>query len=148
MAVWLSALRAGRPLPPGRFLVLMSLRCWSTQGHSASGRIRSIEKINIIGTRTRDLPACSIMPQPTTLPCVPITKGNNQSSFRILYFSILLHDILHSLCVFIPSITQQFSCLSTHSTHDMFRPTRPSSGVLNSSNCYTALNSVQFVLAL
>jgi hypothetical protein len=28
MAVRLSALRAGRPLPPGRFLVLISVRCW------------------------------------------------------------------------------------------------------------------------
>jgi hypothetical protein len=31
--------------------------------------IRSIEKIHLIGTRTRDLPACNIVPQPTTLPC-------------------------------------------------------------------------------
>jgi hypothetical protein len=31
-------------------------------------RIRSIEKIHLIGTRTRDLPACSIVPQPITLP--------------------------------------------------------------------------------
>jgi hypothetical protein len=28
MAVGLSALRAGRPLPPGRFLVLISVRDW------------------------------------------------------------------------------------------------------------------------
>jgi hypothetical protein len=35
------------------------------------GRIRSIEKIHLIGTRTRDLPACSIVPQPSTLPRVP-----------------------------------------------------------------------------
>jgi hypothetical protein len=33
-----------------------------------AGRIRSIEKIHLIGTRSRDLPACSIVPQPTTLP--------------------------------------------------------------------------------
>jgi hypothetical protein len=42
------------------------------QGHSAAGRIRSIEKSNdLIGNRTRDLPACSIVPQPTTLLCAP-----------------------------------------------------------------------------
>jgi hypothetical protein len=27
-----------------------------------------LKKIHLIGTRTRDLPACSIVPQPTTLP--------------------------------------------------------------------------------
>jgi hypothetical protein len=53
----LSVTRAGRPLPPGRFRVLIS------------GRIRSIEKSNdLIGNRTLDLPACSIVPRPTTLP--------------------------------------------------------------------------------
>jgi hypothetical protein len=37
-----------------------------------AGRIRSIEKSSdFIGTRTRDLPACSIVPQPTTLPRDP-----------------------------------------------------------------------------
>jgi hypothetical protein len=37
------------------------------QGHSVAGRIRSIEKSNdLIGNRTRDLLACSIVPQPTT----------------------------------------------------------------------------------
>jgi hypothetical protein len=37
-------------------------------GHSAAGKVRSIEKkLNNIGNRTRDPPACSIMPQPTTL---------------------------------------------------------------------------------
>jgi hypothetical protein len=37
-----------------------------------AGRIRSIEKSNdLIGNRTRDLPACSIVPQPTKLTCEP-----------------------------------------------------------------------------
>jgi hypothetical protein len=42
-------------------------------GPYAAGRIRSIEKKsnNLIGNRTRDLPACSIVPQPTTLPRAP-----------------------------------------------------------------------------
>jgi hypothetical protein len=63
MAVRLSALRAGRPLTPGRFLVLCQ-----AQGHSAAGRIRWIEKSNyLIGNRTRYLPARSTMPQPTML---------------------------------------------------------------------------------
>jgi hypothetical protein len=39
------------------------------QGHSVAGRFRSIENPNdLTRTRTRDLPACTIVPQPTTLP--------------------------------------------------------------------------------
>jgi hypothetical protein len=38
------------------------------QGHSAAGRIRLTEKSNdLIGNLTRELPAYSIVPQPTTL---------------------------------------------------------------------------------
>jgi hypothetical protein len=49
------------------------LRLSRPQGHSAAGRIRSIKKSNYhIGNRIRDLPACSLVPQPTTLPRVPI----------------------------------------------------------------------------
>jgi hypothetical protein len=48
------------------------LEAESTPGHSAAGEIRSIEKSNdLIGNRTRDLPACGIVPQPTTLPRAP-----------------------------------------------------------------------------
>jgi hypothetical protein len=56
MAVRLSVLRAGRPLPPGIFLVLISVKRLSRpQGHSAAGSIRSTEKkIQLILTRTRD----------------------------------------------------------------------------------------------
>jgi hypothetical protein len=40
--------------------------------HSAAAKIRSVEKSSdLIGIRTRDLPACSIVPQPTTLPRAP-----------------------------------------------------------------------------
>jgi hypothetical protein len=43
-----------------------------TQSLIAAGRIRSIEKSNyLIGNRIRDLPAWSIVPQTTTLPCAP-----------------------------------------------------------------------------
>jgi hypothetical protein len=54
MAVKLWALRANRPLPSGRFLVLISVWGWvRPQGHSAAGRIRSIEKSNdLIWIRT------------------------------------------------------------------------------------------------
>jgi hypothetical protein len=46
--------------------------CWRLsrpQGHSAAGRIRSFEKSNdLMGIRSRDLPACGVVPQSTTLP--------------------------------------------------------------------------------
>jgi hypothetical protein len=50
-----------------------------------AGGIRSIEKSNdIIGNRTRDLLACSIVPQPTTLPRAPTaattTTANNNNN--------------------------------------------------------------------
>jgi hypothetical protein len=74
MAVRLSALRAGRPLSPGRCLVLISVR-----GRIDSRVILLLEWLGqlkifnrlIIGTRSRDLPACSIVPQPTTLTHTP-----------------------------------------------------------------------------
>ena len=43
------------------------------QGHCAAGRIMSMKKSNdTIGNRTRDLPACSAVPQPTAPPRAPI----------------------------------------------------------------------------
>jgi hypothetical protein len=36
------------------------------QGHSAAGRIRFKKSSNLVGNRTRDLPACSIVPLPYT----------------------------------------------------------------------------------
>jgi hypothetical protein len=42
------------------------------RGHSVAGRIRSIEESSdLIGNRTHELPACSIVPEPTTLPHAP-----------------------------------------------------------------------------
>jgi hypothetical protein len=46
--------------------------------HSAARRIRLIEKSNdLIGNQTRDLPACSIVPQPTALPRAPYNYEDN-----------------------------------------------------------------------
>jgi hypothetical protein len=55
------------------------------QGHCAAGRIRSIEKSNDIGNRTRDLPACSIVPQPTMLPRAPPPKWKRNAKI-IMFF--------------------------------------------------------------
>jgi hypothetical protein len=47
-------------------------RLGQPQSHSAAGKIRTIEKTNDIRNRTRDLLACSIVPQPTTLSHAPL----------------------------------------------------------------------------
>jgi hypothetical protein len=73
MAVRLSVLRAGSPLTPGRFLVLISLRGWVDP--RAVVRLEGLGQLKIsndlIGNWNFDLPACSIVPQLTTLPRAP-----------------------------------------------------------------------------
>jgi hypothetical protein len=70
MAARLSTLRVGSPLSPVffflRFLVLTSVGGWVDLRviYNAAGRIRQIRKIHLIGTQFRDLPVCSIVPQP------------------------------------------------------------------------------------
>jgi hypothetical protein len=70
MAVRLSALRSFRPLLPRKTPgTHFSQRFSRPQGRSAVGRIRKIEKCNnLIGNGTRDLSACCIVSQLTTLP--------------------------------------------------------------------------------
>jgi len=61
------------PLPPGNIPgTHFCQRLSQPQGHSAAGRIMSMKNSgNTIGNRTRDLPTCSAVPQPTALPRTP-----------------------------------------------------------------------------
>jgi hypothetical protein len=70
MAVRLSALHTSCPLPPIWFLVLIYFRSWvDSMAIVRLEGLRSTEKSNyLIWNRTCDPPACSIMPQPITLP--------------------------------------------------------------------------------
>jgi hypothetical protein len=55
-----------------------------------AGRIRSSEKyIDLTGNRTRDLPACSIVPEPFTLPRARHVAVAATILFRL---DLLLHD--------------------------------------------------------
>jgi hypothetical protein len=78
MAVRLSVLRAGRHLPPGRFLVLIPLKgCVDPRDIMWLEGLSQLKKsYDLIGYRTRDLPASSIMPQPTTLPRTHCLKSS------------------------------------------------------------------------
>jgi hypothetical protein len=71
----LSALSTGRPFFWGR------LR--RPQGHSAAGMVKSIEiSYDLIGNQNRDLQACSIVPQPTTLPPWPRRTGERRETSK------------------------------------------------------------------
>jgi hypothetical protein len=72
MVVSLSALHADHPLPPGKFLVLVSVRgrvdpriLVQLEG---LGQLKKKIYTDVIGNRTHDLLACSIVPQPTPPP--------------------------------------------------------------------------------
>jgi hypothetical protein len=77
MAVRLSALRARRALLHRNFFFSVSGTHFckglsQPQGLVLLEGLGKLKKsIHIIGTRTPDLPACSILPQPTTLPHAP-----------------------------------------------------------------------------
>jgi hypothetical protein len=62
-------------LPPGRFPgTHFCQRLSRPQGHNATGSIKSLKNSNnSIGNRTRDLPVCSAVPQPTAPPRTPLS---------------------------------------------------------------------------
>jgi hypothetical protein len=58
------------PLPPRKYSWCLFLS--EHQAPSAAGRIMSMKNSNdTTGNRTRDLPACSAVPQPTAPPGAP-----------------------------------------------------------------------------
>jgi len=66
------------------------------QGHSAAGRIISMKNSNdIIGNRTRELPTCSAVPQPTALPCAPMGFDVQSINCHVHFLTYILtwHDV-------------------------------------------------------
>ena len=74
--VRLSELRTGRLYPPENIPgTHFFYRLSQPQGHSAAGRIMSMKNSNdTIGNRTRDLQACSAVPQPTAPTRIPFSN--------------------------------------------------------------------------
>jgi hypothetical protein len=79
MAVRFSALRTGRPLPPRRFLAFIIVRGWVDPWVILRlDGLRQLKKSNdLIGNRTCDLPASSVVSQPIRLPRAPQTRGKH-----------------------------------------------------------------------
>jgi hypothetical protein len=117
MAVRLSVLLVGCPLPPGRFLVLISVKRLSRpQGHSAAGRIRSIEKSNdLIGNPISDLPATNY---DTARPLEDGSRTFFQNISQTTQCHILEDEILY---------THRRENRMAHTEQRMFLPQRPCS---------------------
>jgi hypothetical protein len=85
MPVRLEALRADLCLP-SRMIPGIHF-CWSvsrSRGYSAAGKMTN-KKNDLIWNRTREIPACSIAPQPTTLP-----RAHYYSDYLLLLLLVIL----------------------------------------------------------
>jgi hypothetical protein len=79
----MSALSAGRHLPPGHSFLLEA----ESMSHSAAGRIRSIEKSSDLNeNRIRDLPACSVGP--------PTPSSSSKNAFICISRRLFLCDLV------------------------------------------------------
>jgi len=81
--VRLSAPHTGCLYPPGN--IRGTHFCWrlsQPQDHNAAGRIMSMNNSSdTIGNRTRDLAACSALPQPTVPLCAPLLINSELFEF-------------------------------------------------------------------
>jgi hypothetical protein len=123
MAVSLSALRPGRFLPAGKFLVLISVRGWiDPRAIMRLEGLGQLKKSNdLIENWTRDLPASSVVPsifnivflsspgypKPYVLCIISVAIGN----FDKILSPVFYVDLRYSL--FEPNVAVEFSALQT-----------------------------------
>ena len=103
--VRLSALRTGRFYPPGNIPgTHFCQRPSRPQGHSAAWRITSMKNSNdTIGNRTRDLLACSAVPQTTApLPAPNIRQNRSNVSSHKGRINTVAYNINIRLAVLYP----------------------------------------------
>jgi hypothetical protein len=94
MAVWLSALRAGRHSPPARSSgTHFAQKLHRPQDHNVARRIRSIEKSSdLIEIQTFDLAVYRLSPQPSTLQR-RVVLINFKKTIEILFTFCLANGI-------------------------------------------------------
>jgi hypothetical protein len=88
---------------PGRFLVLNFVTGWVIAQLEGLGKLKISN--DIIGNRTHNLPVCSIVPQPATLPHAPLETWPWRKTLIHWDHQILIHHIGMALlflliCVF------------------------------------------------
>jgi hypothetical protein len=76
-----------------------------------------MKKFHLIGTRTRDLPACSIVPQPTTLPRAPLTQGGVDMTRYYVKLQIMMRcHGTDNLAEYVPDTNQYTATFSNKIT--------------------------------
>jgi hypothetical protein len=95
-----------RPPPlycPGRFLVLISVRGWVDPRPIVPLGLGKLKKSSdLIGIRTRDLQACSTVPQPTTLQCEYIDEVA-QGRWEV---RVIIYNLIGDYCAILQSVRE------------------------------------------